>query len=71
MVKKGRMLGHIVSKNGISTNLDKLNIIVDIPRPTNVKEVQAFMGHYGYYRRFIYMYVVIAKPIYGLITTFD
>ena len=70
MVAQGRILGHIVSKNGISTNLDKINIIVDLPRPTNVKDVQAFMGHCGYYR--IYMYVVvIAKPIYGLITTFD
>ena len=64
MVRQGRILGHIVSKNGISTDLDKINIIVDLPRPTNVKEVQAFMGHCGYYQRFIYMYAVIAKPIY-------
>ena len=71
MVRQGRILGHIVSKNGISTNLDKINIIVDLPRPTNVKEVQAFMGHCGYYCQFIYMYAVIAKPIYGLITTFE
>ena len=71
MVRQGRILGHIVSKNGISINLDKINIIVDLPRPTNVKEVQAFMGHCGYYCRFIYMYAMIAKPIYGLITTFD
>ena len=71
MVRLGRILGHIVSKNGIFTNLNKINIIVDLPRPTNVKEFQAFMGHCGYYWRFIYMYAVIAKPIYGLITTFD
>ena len=71
MVRQGRILGHIVSKKDISTDLDKINTIVDLPRPTNVKEVQAFMGHFGYYRKFIYMYVVIAKPIYGLITTLD
>ena len=71
MVRQGRILGHIVSMNGISIALDKINIIVDLPRPTNVKEVQAFMGHCGYYRWFIYMYAVIAKPIYGLITTFE
>ena len=64
-------MGHIVSKNGISIDLDKINIIVDLPRPTNVKEVQAFMGHCGYYRWFIYMYAMISKPIYGLITTFE
>ena len=39
MVRQGKILGHIVSKNGISTKLDKINIIVDLPRPTNVKEV--------------------------------
>ena len=44
---------------------------MDLPRPTNVKEVQDFMGNYGYYCRFIYMYDMITKPIYGLITTFD
>ncbi|MCO5549982.1 hypothetical protein L7F22_003459 [Adiantum nelumboides] len=44
--------------------------MVELPRPQNMKEVQLFMGHCGYYRRFIYMYAVIAKPIYGLITIF-
>ena len=71
MVRQGRILGNIVSKNGIYTNLDKINIIVDLPRQTNVKEVQAFMGHCGYYQRFIYMYAMIAKPTYGLITSFE
>ena len=71
MVKKGRILGQIKSKNGISTDLDKIKIIVDLPRLKNVKEVQAFMGHCGYYQWFIYMYAVIVKPIYGLIIAFE
>ena len=71
MVRQGRILGHIVSKNGIPIDLDNINSIVDLPRRTNVKEVQAFMGHCGYYQRFIYMYIVIAKPIYGLIIAFE
>ena len=70
MVRQGRILGQIVSKNGISTDLDKINIIVDLPILTNVKESQAFMGHYGYYQRFIYMYTVIARPLYGLLIVF-
>ena len=64
-------MGHVVSKNGILTSLEKIKIIVDLPRPQNVKEVQAFMGHLGYYHRFIYMYAIIAKPIYGLISIFE
>ena len=70
MVWQGKILGHIVSKNGISMDFDKIKIIVELPRPRNPKEVQGFMGHCGYYRRFIYMYAVIAKPLYGLLVLF-
>ena len=71
MVRQGKILGHIVSKNGISTDLEKINVIVDLPRPTNYKGVQVFMGHCGYYRRFIYMYAAIAKPLYALLVVFE
>ena len=71
MTQQGRILGHIVSKNGISTDVEKIKLIVELPRPHNVKEVQAFMGHCGYYRYFIYRYFVIAKPLYGLIIAFE
>ena len=70
VVRQGKILGHIVSKNGISTDFDKIKIIVELPRPRNPKEVQGFMEHCGYYCRFIYMYAVIAKPLYGLIVVF-
>ena len=63
-------MGHIVSKNGISTNFEKIKIIVELPRPKNPKQVQEFMGHRGYYRRLIYMYAIIAKPLYGLLVVF-
>ena len=39
MACRGKILGHIVSKNGISTNLDKIKVIVDLPRPENPKGV--------------------------------
>lgn len=39
MVQQGKILGHIVSKNGISMDLDKINVIVDLPRPKNPKGV--------------------------------
>ena len=61
MVYQGNILGHIVSKNDISTDLDKISIIVDLPRPLNPKGVHIFMGHCGYYRHFIYMYAEISK----------
>ncbi|MCO5561848.1 hypothetical protein L7F22_015472 [Adiantum nelumboides] len=71
LMSHGKILGHIVSKNGISTDMEKILVIVELPRPLRVKKVQAFMGHCGYYRRFIYLYAVIAKPLYALITKFE
>ena len=53
MVCQGKILGHIVSRNGISTDLDKIlvkEVIVELLRPESPKGVQIFMGHCGYYR---------------------
>ena len=44
MVRQGKILGHIVSKNDISTDFEKIKVIVELPRPRNVKQVQGFMG---------------------------
>ena len=49
MVRQGKILGHIVSRNGISTDFEKIKIIIELPRPKNAKQVQGFMGHCGYY----------------------
>lgn len=71
MVRQGKILGHIVSRNGISMDMDKIEVIVRLPIPRNIKEVQSFMGHCGYYRRFIYIYAIIAQPLYALIVNFE
>ena len=70
MVRQGRILGHIVSANGISTNQDNIKVIVELPWPLHYKGVQIFMGHCNYYRRFIYMYTEVAKPLYALLVEF-
>ena len=71
MVRQGRILGHIVSANGIATNEEKIKVILELPRPQDYKGVQIFMGHCGYYRRFIYMYAKVAKPLYALLVIFE
>ena len=71
MVYQGKILGHIVSANGISTDEEKIKVIVDLPRPIHAKGVQIFMGHCGYYRRFIYMYADVARPLYALLIVFE
>ena len=71
MVRQGKILGHIVFENGISIDADKIKVIAELPHPTNAKGVQCFMGHCGYYCRFIYMYAIIAKPLYALLIVFE
>ena len=71
MVRQGKILGHIVSKNGISTDQDKIQVILQLPRPTNAKGVQGFMGHCGYCQKFIFCFANIARPLYTLIVAFE
>ena len=49
----GIVLGHIISKKGIEVDKAKIDMISKLPSPTNVKIVRQFLGHAGFYRRFI------------------
>ena len=71
MVWQGKILGHIVSRNRISIDENKIKVIVELPRLVHSKGVQIFMGHYGYYCRFIYMYADIARKLYALLIVFE
>ncbi|KAL4592038.1 hypothetical protein LXL04_005017 [Taraxacum kok-saghyz] len=53
MVNHGLILGHIVSKKGIEVDKAKIDVIQTLPYPTCVREVRSFLGHAGFYRRFI------------------
>ncbi|GJV74562.1 reverse transcriptase domain-containing protein [Tanacetum coccineum] len=53
MVKEGIVLGHKISKSGIEVDRAKVDVIAKLPHPTTVKGVRSFLGHAGFYRRFI------------------
>lgn len=45
-------LGHLVSKEGVSTDPAKISTVAEWKHPTNVTELRSFLGFASYYRRF-------------------
>ena len=67
MVNQGIVLGHVISEKGIEVDNAKIELISKLPSPTNVKTVRQFLGHAGFYRRFIQNFSKIAKLLYKLL----
>ena len=53
MVKEGIVLGHHISEKGIAVDRSKVEVIERFPPPISVKGVRSFLGHVGFYWRFI------------------
>ena len=74
MVQEGIVLGHRIYARGIEVNKAKIEAIEKLPPPPSVKGIRSFLGHAGFYRRFIKDFSWIAKPLSSLLvqgTPFD
>jgi len=59
-------LGHVISKEGITVDPQKIEAVVDWERPTNVHEIRSFLGLVGYYRRFVEGFSKLSGPLTAL-----
>jgi hypothetical protein len=67
MVKEGIVLGHVISERGIEVDKAKVETVEQLPPPTYVKSLRSFLGHAGFYRRFIKNFSKITKPLMHLL----
>ena len=67
MVRQGIVLGHRISERGIEVNRAKNEIIEKLPPPISIKGVSSFLGHAGFYRRFIRHFSKVSKPLSNLL----
>ena len=63
MVKEGIVLGHMISATGLEVDKAKVSIIKNLMPPTTVKGIRSFLGHSGFYRRFIIDFSKVARPL--------
>ena len=67
MVKEGIVLGHVISKKGIEVDKVKIDSIANLSLPKLVKKIRSFLGHDGFYRRFINNFSKIARSLFNLL----
>jgi hypothetical protein len=63
MIKQGIVLRHVISERGIEVDKAKVETVEHLPPLMDVKSLRSFLGHAGFYRRFIKDFLKITKPL--------
>ena len=67
MVTEGIVLGHKISATGLEVDQSKVSIIKTLAPTTTIKGIRSFLGHAGFYMRFIKDFSKIARPLCRLL----
>ena len=67
MVKHRIVLGHEISNKGIEVDKSKVKVIAKLPEPKCLKDIRSFLGHAGFYRRFIKEFSKISRHLTNLL----
>jgi hypothetical protein len=66
-VMEGKLLCHIVMREGITIDLEQLKVISQFSFPHNEKEMQSFFGNINFIRKFILDFNETIKPLHKMI----
>ncbi len=64
--KEFKFLGHVISREEIRTDPKKIEKMVNIGPPKNLKELRLRLGLFSFYRQYIKRFSSITKPMYEL-----
>ena len=66
-VKSRKLLGFVVSQKRIELDPDKVNAILEMPKPCTKKQVRGFLGRLNYIARFISQLIATCEPLFKLL----
>jgi len=65
--EKLHYLGHLISKEGMAPDDEKVKAITNWPKPETDTQLRGFLGLAGYYRRFVPQFAQLASPLHNLL----
>ena len=66
-LQEGKLLGHIISEEGIKVDPKRIYGILNISHPRNLKELQSFIGKINFLRRFIHNLAELLRNITNML----
>ena len=65
--KSIKVLGHVISAEGMSVHDEKIEVITSRPFPRTTRELRSFIGMANYYRHFCPNFSIIAAPLFAML----